>query len=430
MSRFVFRSLVLTCVVVNAVCGAEPDGGEWPGFRGPLGNGYTGARDVPTEWSAEKNVAWKTELPGDCNGSPVVVGSRVFVTSADHEGRQRSLYCFDADSGEQLWVRTVPFDKVLPTHETNLYAGTTPVADSERVVVWHASAGLWCYDFSGKELWSCQLGEFRHTWGYGTSPVILDGKVILHTGPGARVFIVGLNPATGEELWKFEEPVDGDGEHNRDNKYMGSWSTPVMAESDGRKTIVCSMSTRVVGLDPESGSLVWSCDGIRGERGDLCYTSPVIAGDICVAMGGYNGPAFGFRMKGTGDITEGQRLWRQTEKTPQRIASGIVVDGLMYVMNAGPNTVQCIDPASGDVKWQARSGGAAAWGSPVYANGLLYSTDQKGATLVFRPNPKKLERVALNALGEPSNSTPAIIHGRIFIRTFGHLYCIRNPAAS
>ncbi len=426
MNKILATSLTLMLVLQQSAAGIA--GSEWPAFRGENGTGLSTAKDVPTEWSADSNVAWKTAVEGNCNGSPVVSAGHVFVTSADKEGKERRLHCLDAASGKQLWVQTVSFDKVLPTHETNLYAGTTPAADGKRVVVWHASAGLYCYDFAGKELWNRQLGEFRHLWGYGTSPVIHDGKVILHTGPGKSVFIIALNPENGETLWKFDEPVEGDGEHNAEKKYMGSWSTPVIVELNGKQTVVCSMSTRVVGLDPKSGKLQWSCEGLRGDRGDLCYTSPVIAGDICVAMGGYQGPAIGFRMQGEGDITATGTLWRKTEGNPQRIGSAVVVDGLLYQVNAGPNTIQCIDPATGELKWQARSpGGAAFWSSIVVADGLLYSTDQKGGTLVFRPNAEKLERVAMNKLDEPTNSTPAIVDGQVFIRTFGNVYCIRKP---
>lgn len=415
--------ILLTSPAGGTAWAGAPD---WPAFRGAAGNGITDAANVPTEWSADKNIAWRADVPGDCNGSPIVSAGRVFVTSADRDGQNRTLHCFAAEDGRERWSRTVKFGKVLPTHETNLYAGTTPAADGQRVVVWHASAGLHCYDMEGVELWQRQLGEFRHLWGYGTSPVLHDGRVLLHSGPGAQVFVMALHPETGETLWKFDEPVEGNGESNAAGKYMGSWSTPVIVRQADQQVVVCSMATRVIGLDFASGELLWSCDGIRGDRGDLCYTSPVIAGDICVAMGGYQGPALGVRMQGRGDITEQSRLWRKAEGNPQRIGSGVVVDGLIYQLNAGPNTVQCVDPQTGEIKWQARAPGAAHWGSVVYAEGLLFSTDQKGNTLLFRPNPEKFERVAVNALNEPTNATPAIVDGQIFIRTFGHLYCIRS----
>lgn len=184
------------------------------------------------------------------------------------------------------------------------------------------------------------------------------------------------------------------------------------------------MATRVNAYDLESGDIVWSCDGLSGPKGDLCYTSPVIAGDVCVAMGGFNGPAIGFRMEGSGDITATQRLWRVDQKTPQRIGSGVFLDGLIYMANAGPNILQCIDPETGDVVWQERAPGGAHWSSLVAADGHLFVTDQSGTTHILKASREGLSIVASNKLGESSNSTPAIADGRVFLRTFRNLYCV------
>lgn len=400
---------------------------DWPAFRGPNGNGTSAATDLPTEWSRDQNVAWTADLPGQSNGSPIVAGGDVFVTSAEDDGHQRHLHCFSVDDGSQKWVRTVEFAQKMPTHKTNLYGGTTPASDGQRVVVWHGSAGLYCYDTEGSEIWKRELGDFRHQWGYGTSPVLHNGRIILHSGPGQDVFVAAFDLKTGDTIWKTEEPVENDGERNNANKYMGSWSTPVITSVNGKPVAVCSMATRINGYDIESGDIIFSCEGLRGERGDLAYTSPVIADDICVAMGGYKGPAVGFRMEGSGNVTESQRLWRIDRGTPQRIGSGVFVDGFIYMANAGPNTLECIDPKTGRAVWQERSAGGAHWGSLVYANGRLYTTDQNGTTIIFRPNPDRFDPVAKNRLEDPGNSTPAVTDGTIFLRTFSHLYCVRNP---
>ncbi|MCP4508699.1 MAG: PQQ-binding-like beta-propeller repeat protein, partial [Fuerstiella sp.] len=175
---------------------------DWSAFRGPLGDGISRAVNVPAEWSEDQGVAWKVALPGKSNGSPIVSANCVFLVSAEDAGRKRHLHCFDAHDGTSKWVRTVSFPKEMPTHKTNLYGGTTPAADGERVVVWHSSAGLVCYDFVGNELWKRELGEFRHQWGYGTSPVLHKGKVILHSGPGQTVFVAAFDLKNGDAIWQ------------------------------------------------------------------------------------------------------------------------------------------------------------------------------------------------------------------------------------
>jgi len=397
--------------------------GDWPAFRGPNNDGRSSETGVPRVWSPEKNILWKVPLPGASNGSPIVSGSKVFLTSSVNKGQTRTLHCFDRSTGKELWKQSVKHAEEMPTHKTNQYGGTTPAADGKRVFVWHGSAGLYCYNFNGAELWKRDLGEYRHMWGYGTSPILYKGKVFLHTGPGKQVFMVAVDQDTGSVLWKTEEPIDGDGERNTKNKYMGSWSTPVMAKVNEQDLVLCSFATRVNAYDPETGKIVFTCDGIRGENGDLCYTSPIIAGELCVAMGGYKGPAIGFKMGGEGNITEERRVWRN-EKAPQRIGSGVYAGGYIFMANAGPATFQCIDIQTGENIWEARAPGAVHWGSLIYVEGLLYVTDQQGTTHILDPDPNQLKILHSNPLGEITNSTPAFSNGQIFIRTFKHLYCI------
>ena len=398
---------------------------DWSAFRGPSGNGISAEKAVPAEWSDTRNVKWKAALPYRGNGSPIVSNGRVFVTCPeDEEGRRRSLYCFDRKDGKKLWARTVEFAKAAATHATNPHSSSTPVADGQKVVAWHDSAGLYCYDFEGKELWKRDLGEFDHMWGHGVSPILYQGKVILHAGPGKRVFMTALDLATGKTAWETEEPLKGKGSDHResDEAPMGSWCTPVITKVGGKDQLLCTMPTRLVAYAPDTGKILWWCDGMSFKKGDLSYSSPVFAGDLCVVIGGYNGPGFAVRLGGTGDVTQTHRVWRN-ENNPQNIGSGVSIDGHLYWPLAGPGVIDCIDPKTGKSTWREKVGGDH-WGSAVYAGGRVYATDQKGTTVVFKPSPGKFELVAKNALGEPTNSTPAVSDGQIFIRTFKSLYCI------
>jgi len=396
---------------------------DWPGFRGPRGNGIVEGT-APVEWNAEENIAWKVALPQPSNGSPIVVGGRVLVTSAeDTAGKQRSTYCFDAKTGEQLWVKTVEIDQELPHHKTNPHCSSTPVSDGKRVVVWHASAGLHCYDMDGNEVWQRDLGEFRHMWGYGTSPIIHHGKVILNTGPGEKSFVTALDLETGKTIWRQDEVEAGTINQREDKAPHGSWTTPVVAQVDGKDQIVVIHPKRVVAYDAESGEIVWSCDGLRHKRGDLAYSSPVIAGDLCYVIGGYKGPSMAIRMNGSGNVTESHRLFRK-EESPQSIGSGVFLDGSIYFPFAdAAKGLQCIDPKTGEARWSQRTP-AAQWGSLVLCDGRFYVTGQDGTTVVFKPSPAGYEELAKNELGETCNGTPAISDGHLYIRTVEHLYCI------
>lgn len=412
-------------------------GDDWPSWRGPAGNGLSAERSAPLEWDAVRNVKWKAPLPQPCNGSPVVSNGRVFVTCPeDLNGRRRSLYCFDRATGKTLWVRTVEYRKRTDEgsgrpkyrHETNYHSSSTPAADGKRVVVWHDSAGLFCYDFEGKELWSRDLGDFYHLWGHGGSPILHDGKVILNCSPGKEIFLTALDLATGRTLWKTEEPLEldskraaeGFGDKNPAGKWVGSWCTPMVIRAGGREQILCAQPTRLVAYDPKDGSILWWCRGLRG-RGDLAYSSPTVADDVVVYIGGFSGPGFGVRLGGSGDVTETHRLWYK-EENPQSIGSGVFLQGYVYM--PFENRLECLDPKTGRSVWQDRGPGGGYWGSIVYAAGRCYVTAKNGTTAVFKPSPEGFTLLAANRLGEASNSTPAVSDGEIFLRTFQHLYCI------
>lgn len=398
---------------------------DWPAFRGPSGNGVSEEKTAPTTWSKDKNVKWRVALDQPGNGSPIVSNGKVFIAGAeDKEGKTRSLRCHDRKDGKPLWVAKVEYGKTARTHDTNTPSSSTPASDGKVVVVWHASAGLHCYDHEGKELWKRDLGEMDHMWGEGTSPVIHKGLVFLNSGPSTKkVFAAAFRLATGETVWEKEEPFKGTGDTNEDKKYLGSWTTPLVITFEGKEQVVFSMATRLVAYAPEDGKLLWSCEGLRFSEGDLSYSSPILAGDLCVSIGGYGGPGIGAKLGGTGDVTATNRVWRN-EKNPQSIGSGVFVDGRIYIPFTGANVIGCLDPKTGKYVWKERATSAATWGSMIYAADRLYVTDQKGKTIVLKPNPEKLEVIGTNDLGEGSNATPAVSNGEIFIRTFKGLYCI------
>lgn len=415
------RTSWVAFVVVGCLVGSAL-GGDWPAFRGPTGNGFSSETNVPLQWSNDKNVRWKVALPDEGNGSPIVVGDRVFVTCGQDKGTKRGLYCYNRADGKLLWSKIVEFDEVMPTHETNPYCSPTPVSDGKRVVVWHGSAGLYCYDVDGEELWRrTDLGDFRHIWGYAVSPVIYDGMVIQNCAPGKHAFLAAFELATGKDKWRVDEPTDGDGEKRGDGAWMGTWSTPLVVKLDGREQLVVFQPTRVVSYRPADGSVEWFCT-LKNPKGDLAYSSPMIGDGLCVTIGGFSGAGMAFKLGGKGDISANQ-LWYKP-RNPQSIGTGVLIDGYVYIPDAGPGTIRCLDAKTGEEKWTERGGGGNFWGSIVMAEGRAYVTGQNGTTMVFRPNPEKFEKLAENKLDEHCNATPAISNGQIFIRTFENLYCL------
>lgn len=418
-------SLCASMVLLPGVC-TLLTAGDWPAFRGPNGDGTAEESNLPVEWGPDRHVRWRASLPAPGNSSPIVVGDRVFITVAEDEGHRRHLMCFDRTSGESLWTQTVRYDETAPTHKTNPYSGSTPASDGERVVVFHGSAGLFCYDLEGNQQWRTDLGRIEHVWGFGSSPVIHEGRVVQLVGPGEVTKLVAVDFQSGDVVWETPEPG---GSNSEGGRYIGTWATPVVVEVDGQDQLLMGLPTRAGAFDPQDGRLLWWVTGLASDRSDLCYTSPLVSGDIGVVMGGFGGPTIGFTLGGSGDVTETNRLWRNfstSPRPPQRIGTGVVVDGLIYMANAdGAGSMECLDPQTGEVLWeQRRTSDGPHWGSMIAADGRLYVTGQKGITRVLAANPERYEVLAENDLGESSNSTPAASDGQLFLRTFEALYCI------
>lgn len=404
--------------VVLAATTAAAD--NWPAWRGPTGLGVSAETNLPTKWSPTENVKWKVPLPDAGNSTPAVWGDKVFITQATEKGQQRSLICFARKDGTRLWEKTVGYAEREPTHATNPYCSASPATDGERVVVSHGSAGVFCYDLGGKELWRRELGPQTHIWGNASSPVLYKNIVIVPIGPGVPQYLLAMNAADGKDVWKVEEPGGNAGEDGKN--WVGSWSTPVVAEAKGRTELVMSWPGVVKAYNPDSGSLLWSCTGLErdgGKGSKLVYTSPVVTPDTVVAMAGYGGPAIAVRTGGTGDVTATHRLWRHPS-APQRIGTGVVVGPHLYMVDE-PGTMRCIELTTGKVLWTERVG--QTWSNVTLADGKLYIPTMQGQTVVVAAKPT-FEVLARNPLSERMLASLAVSDGDIFVRTYKHLWCI------
>ncbi len=401
---------------------------SWPEWRGSGGSGVADEKGLPTRWSSQENVRWKVPLPDRGNSTPAVWGNRVFITQPIESEGKRLVLCLDRISGKELWRAGTTYNLPEETHETNPQCSASPSTDGERVIAWFGSAGVFCYDVNGKELWKRDLGKQKHNWGYSSSPVIHKDLVILHFGPGERAFLVALNKKTGETVWQTDIPevrslkrTDGFAGQEATGR-LGSFSTPIVIAANGRAELVMSFPDDVRAYDPMTGKEFWRCGGLN----PLIYTSPIYADGVVVAMGGFQGTSIAVKPGGSGDVTATHRLW-QTVRTKNRIGSGVVKDGLVYVLNT-PGVAECIDLKTGKVIWEERLDGPGAkdesWSNLVLVGDLIYVLNQSGDTIIFKASPK-FETVAANAIGnELTNASLAISDGDIFIRTHKHLWCI------
>jgi outer membrane protein assembly factor BamB len=406
----------LASLLVLLTLGLPSLADNWPAWRGRDASGHANEKDLPLTWSATENVKWKARLPGPGNSTPAVWGRKILLTqSLDKAGQRRATLCFDRADGKLLWQRDVDFQGKESTHIDNPYCSASPATDGERAVVSHGSAGVFCYDLDGKELWRRDLGLFEHIWGNAASPVVYRDLVILNCGPGERTFLLAVDKHTGRDVWKVDEPGGMYGHKN--SEWIGSWSTPVVATIDGRDELIMTWPEAVKAYDPLTGQLLWTCRGLTR----LVYTSPLVTPRAVVAMSGFHGSALAVRPGGRGDVTESHRLWHHPDRAPQRIGSGVILGDHVFIANE-PGTLQCIELFTGKTLWVERLGGRS-WGNLVHAAGRLYVTNLEGETFVAAARPE-FEVLARNPLKERTLASIAPADGEIFIRTYEHLWCI------
>lgn len=396
---------------------------NWPAWRGPTGQGHSEEKNLPLQWSAKENVKWKVPLANPGNSTPVIWGDKIFLTQANKDGTVRSLLCLARADGKLLWQKDVEYADKEKNWGGITYTNASAVTDGERVVACFASAGLYCYDFDGKELWKrTDLGKWEHQFGNGSSPLIYQDLVIQWCGPNetnmGRNFLIAVDKKTGKTIWEKDQ-------------HYGSWSTPLITKVNDQDQLILGMSRDVKGaadpqtgylkgFDPKTGNEIWNCRGLDSYN----YTSPLYANGIAVAMSGYGGSAIAVKLGGTGDITK-DRLWLHP-KNIQRVGSGLIVGEHVYIVEEN-GVPHCYELMTGKEVWKVESRpGGLTWGSMVHADGKLYVLCRNGQTLVFAASPK-YELLATNSLdkGDQTNSSIAISDGEIFIRTFKNLWCIR-----
>lgn len=419
-SRLCLGLLILWLSTADAVCA------NWPSWRGPNGDGITLETNLPLKWDANTNVRWKVALPGPGNSTPIVWGGKVFVTQFVPTEKRRTLMCFDRTNGKLLWQSGVVYAEPETSHATNPYCSASPVTDGERIIVSFASAGVYCYDFNGKELWHRDLGKQDHIWGNAASPVINGDACYLNFGPGERTFLIAMDRRTGKTLWQHDEPGgrSGNPEPGKANRdiWIGSWSDPILRKTNGRDELIMTYPGRICAFDPKTGKELWTCAGLN----PLVYTSPIYSDGIVVGMGGFGGMSAAVKAGGSGDVTS-TRLWHHP-KTKQRIGSAVIHEGYIYILN-DPGVAECYELKTGKLIWEERIKGPGPsgqnWSSVMLSGDRLYALTQGGDAVVFRANPK-FELLAINPMGgkERSNSSVVSSDGELFLRTHSHLWCI------
>ncbi len=397
--------------VATSLAGAE----NWPGWRGPRGDGTSLEKVIPTHWSSTENVSWKTPIVGEGHSSPIIWNDRIFLTTALKNTQERILLSLDRKTGKLLWQQTVVRAPLEAKNNENSYASATPVTDGERIYVTFLDGEdviVAAYDFTGKQRWLSRPGRFKSQWGFSHPPLLFEGKVIVACYSKGENFVVALSHADGKTIWKTlgENPSQ-------------SYSPPLIREMAGRQQMVVPGNTAVTSYDPRSGKILWMVDGLSPDA----VATPVYHEQANLILGCTSWPnkvLVAIKPDGEGNVTASKVIWKTPEGAPY-VPSPIAVGDWFLTSSFAGKAAHCYEAATGKILWKEPMGLHHA--SPVAANGLVYFLNDDGVMHVVRVGPK-FDLVARNEIGEKTYASPALSGDQIFLRSFTQLYCIGKPA--
>jgi len=385
--------------------------GNWPGWRGPTGDGISLDQKAPLTWSLDKNLKWKTKIPGKGHASPIIWEDSIFLVSADEESGKRLLLNLDRKSGKTIWKKTVLEAPIEKLHRKNSRASSTPATDGKHIYVSFLDQDkmfIAAYDFNGNKIWSVRPGIFTSIHGYCSSPVLWKDKVIVNGDHDGAAYLVALNRQTGKTIWKTPRP----------NKTR-SYCTPIIRTIVGRNQLLISGSKCVASYDPDTGKQHWIIDGPTEQY----VASPVYDGKYLYMTCGFPSlHMMAIDPTGSGNVTETHVIWH-TRKDPSYVPSPVVTDGY-YVVVSDKGTGSCWKAQKGELLWKEKIGREHS-ASLVVLRGHVIMSSEKGVITVVKPGPKYHE-IAQMTLGENLSASPVIVDGQWFLRGEENLFCIGN----
>ena len=454
------------------------DDAAWGRFRGPNGSGVAEGADLP-DTLGEDNLSWRVTLPPGYS-SPVLTDSRVIVTAVDEV--MLLTFCFDRETGEEVWVVESPAPLDAPSRNMTNPAAPTPATDGENVYVYFEHNGLMSYDAAGDLRWQVDLGPFQVVYGMGTSPVLHGDTLLFQADHDGGSFLLALDKDTGEERWRTARPGTTHG-----------FSSPAVYEpAEGPTEVVVSGSYEVAGYDITNGEKLWWVDGLAWQakclpivHEDVAYVSSwmaspselgakpiriewaealetfdadendVLSQDELSELGlerlwmlydldddgGMDQEEWGYavarataknglvaiQMGGRGNVTDSHVAWNFRRSLPN-IPSPVFYDGLLYVLKEG-GVLTSLDPATGEIVHDGRVEGAIStyYASPVAGDGKLVTVSHEGELALIEAGAEWSVR-SVHALGEKVWATPAVAGEQVFVRSMEALYCF-GPAA-
>ncbi|MBM3980667.1 MAG: PQQ-like beta-propeller repeat protein [Planctomycetes bacterium] len=408
--------LLIIAVLVTFAAPARAD--NWPQWRGPRNDGHSAEKGLPTEWSAEKNVAWKLKLPGRGSSTPAVWGNDIFITSLD--GDDTLLMCVGTD-GKEKWKASLGAAGKAGRGDEGNAASASCSTDGKHVWTFAGNGNLVCYTVTGKEVWTKNLqdyGKFGIQFGCHWTPVLYKDALYLQVMHRNAQIVVAFEAATGKELWKQNRPGYGKGES------PDTYSSPFIWVGQGGPLLVAHGNDYCTGHKLDTGEEVWRVQGLNPTTNGAWrfVSSPLVLPDLIVVPSCKSGPTVAFNpvgAKGNIDPDNKAELWR-FKSTPD-VVSPIRVGDIVYLSADGPFTA--VNAKTGEQLYRQNLSGGKHRANMIAADGKIYVTSTTGAIDVVQAG-NTFKKLATNTLPDTLYATPAPSGGRLYVRGWNYLWAI------
>lgn len=397
---------------------------DWPWWRGPSMNGEAAGTAPPINWSASKNIKWKSEVPGRGHASPILWGDHVFLLSADEAAQKIILCAYQRSNGHPRWQKTIHQGGLPIKHAKNSFASSTPACDGKHVysvIATNAVVLVTACTLEGQIAWQTEAGPFISENGFGSSPLLWGPYFIvaadssplsLRRISNSPSFLAALDRRTGKIAWRVRRALGH------------SYGTPIIANLAGREQLLLGGPEAVVSYNPVNGEEYWrypwsasrttNTIAALGDRLVVTTTLPTRQ-TICL------------RGDGSGTLDPSSLLWK-SERYVCEVPSPMIRKERVFLLEDN-GIASCLSSQDGHLLWKGRLGsGESISASPVVHGIAIYASAESGKTYVFEDGPA-FKLLATNDLGEEQMATPALAGGEIYIRTAHHLWCISEQKA-
>jgi len=397
-----FPPLVAFALIVGSLLPAQTappfgDKADWPCWRGPHRNGHADpTQKLPTALDPAKHTFWEAPVPGRGHGSPIVVGDRIYLVTADERKETQSLLAYDRATGSPAWSTVIHSGTFAPKiNRKATHASNSPAYDGEKLYVSFVNDGAvhaTAVGLDGKKVWTTRLTDYVIHQGYGASPMVYKSLILVCADNKKAGAVFGLNRKSGEVVWKVDRPR------------IPNYTSPIVHRLGGRDQLVLSGCEKVMSIDPLTGKILWEAKGSTQET----VTSSVTDGERVFISGGWpKNHVHAVESDGSGNV-----VWRNISRV--YVPSMLVTGGHLFaVMDGG--AAMCWDCKTGERRWKGLLGGTFS-SSPVLVGDHIHVINENGEYFQFKADPAGFGVVHKARIGEQVFATPAYCGGRVYAR--------------